>query len=364
MLLPRRIPSLSISAVLSVALFLAYGGAVWAQSGSRVSVSIDLSAISDQHYRSWDIVALEQRLTVRLVQGGFAVVPLKTTPTIRLVLSVEKGALHVGGSLSPSKKTRRRQINRGTGQLKDTHLEIVHKSVALVRELANDLPKQAASRPTSQPTSQPASSPAQSQPTGKSPAGKAVETVFFAAAQANKTTVEIEPWHFDVGFSASWLYRIERHDSQFGLLFRAQKKPWVMTGSFFFAPASVDELHVFEWGAEIGAARHIQLASSLSLDLGVQIGLLHHHYSLHLKNDTAGTSGAAGTTGDSGDRIAFLASLKGRLIWHLDERVAASVWVAPGLTSQSRTHRVDGVPVWMHSEFRLESGITLLIRVF
>ena len=116
---------------------------------------------------------------------------------------------------------------------------------------------------------------------------------------------------------------------------------WGVVG---FAPSWTDELVVLELQFQLGLSWRLPLSGSLYLEPGLLAGVLQHTYFVDL-------------TDDSGVRADFSGQLFVELGWRLHRYLGLSLWVAPGLCSRSRDHRLDGAQIWRRSQFSLEAGL-------
>jgi hypothetical protein len=99
-----------------------------------VTVGVDLSKLDG--VAPADVSAIEQALVARLVQEGFAVVPLAGTPTIVLTITAVDGTLAVAAKTERFDRSRSVDSGGGAG----AQLELVQKAVELARLAAESIP--------------------------------------------------------------------------------------------------------------------------------------------------------------------------------------------------------------------------------
>jgi hypothetical protein len=112
--------------------------------GSPVSVSVDLHSLSEKDYRQLNGLSLERKITLRLVQEGFAVVaPDNPNAQIRVrALRTAYGlSLEASGPLNELQGT----VRLEGVSLAEAHLEVVQKVAELIRAI--ELPAPVAPAP-------------------------------------------------------------------------------------------------------------------------------------------------------------------------------------------------------------------------
>jgi len=105
-----------------------------AQPAPLTSVAIDLTAIPEQDWKQLDVLSLEKRLVLRLVQDGFAVVASTASPDVRVAVTRTAAGLH----LAAHSRTRDAEVDVpvGTDPTSELHLEVVQRAAELARTCA------------------------------------------------------------------------------------------------------------------------------------------------------------------------------------------------------------------------------------
>jgi hypothetical protein len=336
---------LSVQASLMVILLLAASRVassdpVTASGRTTHAVAIDVQAVNSPHFARYQVLRLQQKLALRLTQAGFAVL----SPTRRPVIALFLKASHRGLVLRVASRrfSNTREIPRAEGPIDSFHLEVMHKAIEAVRQIARAV------------DSLRAHIPVESQSDPELPPGL-----------ARTTTPSPVTWsHLELHSSAMAIFRSQAADLQLrgDLLWRVWSALHLRL-SGFFSPSRAQEgigtegdlrLWVREWGIQVGAAWRLRVASTIHADLGALLGLLYHDY----------TAVDPGGSTRQGARQDVLANLTASLAWRPHPRFSVQLWISPGFTGE-REHRLElpgaagsgkSTSLWLRPAVRLETG--------
>ncbi len=277
--------------------------ATWAE-GQSTSVSVDVTQLDEKTYVRIDALNLENKVIVRLVQEGFAVVATSEDPYIRVAylagarlrIKVQTGEVMQGRTVDIS----------GDLDLDALHLEVSQKTVELVRQMP--------------------------QPTGAKTAPVPVEVVTNQPEPLPRRPLVLDAM-------AGFVYRGDS-DPQLGLgLAYPFTSSMAVTGGIHLIPATSPAIDVFEWQAQAGLSWTVLVTNPWRLDVGISGGLLVHHFSL---------------PNDSGTRVNALVTIPISLARTLRHGLTLGFRLAPGFTPESREHTAGGRQLWQRSGARLE----------
>lgn len=96
-----------------------------------LTVGLDLSGLSDTSYRELEGLALEQQVTLRLVEEGFTVQAVAAAPTV--VIRLRSAGDRLAWESTVGATLERREVARGEGSLGELHLELTQKAIELAR---------------------------------------------------------------------------------------------------------------------------------------------------------------------------------------------------------------------------------------
>jgi hypothetical protein len=310
-------------AAVSLALLLSLSSPSGAEE-RVVTVAVDVRGVEERSYEELGLLALQRKLALRLTQEGYAVVAPGRSPLIHLELRVDGGRL----ALSVRGTGEARTVERGTGKLEAFHLEALHRAMALCREAERALPPPA-SQPASRPTRQPTSRPAAPRPPPPKP------------VPPPRRTDEV--WHLELALGGMALYRpggvdpIARGSGRIGI-FRGLG----LRGALLLAANLGDDLTVLELGFQGGLSWRFFLLPSLHIEPGILAGFMQH------------TSRVVGESWDLD--WDFIGNLSLELGWRVHRYLGFRLWLSPGLTARSWSHRKDNQEIYSRSPFRLEAG--------
>lgn len=103
-------------------------------SAPLTTVAIDLTALPEQDWKQLDVLSLEKRLVLRLVQDGFAVVASGANPDVRVTATRTAAGLH----LAAHSRSRDAEVDVPVGAepTSELHLEVVQRAAELARNCA------------------------------------------------------------------------------------------------------------------------------------------------------------------------------------------------------------------------------------
>jgi hypothetical protein len=293
--------------------------ALSAQADPRpaISVAVDLTQLGERDFQMVDGLGLENRATVRLIQEGFAVVSLRSSPQIVLRVLSKPDTLVL---IAESGASRAQRVVRRAGLTHpELHLEVSQKLVELARAL------QVEPAPVTAPSEVIATPIVIPEPL---PVAQGAESGWSVGAGGAAVLR-------DGGVDPLGLLWVERHG------WRA--RPKVLFG-FLVSPGI--ELQVFEVQGQLGVAWPWALRPGLELALSALAGAVLHTFTSPLQPT-------------SGTRLDLLVSLPLELTWRPTKVFFLSARVAPALSSRSRDHVEGARTLWHRGIFRAEVGANL-----
>ncbi len=298
-----------------LSLLLALGAK--AEPRQTISVAVDLTQLGERDFQQVDGLGLENRATVRLIQEGFAVVSVRSSPQIVLrVLSRPDTVVLV----AESGASRAQRVVRRAGLTNpELHLEVSQKLVELARALQIDAePAPVVIAPPSVVAEVPPPPPVEPSPEAGWMLGAGGAAVLR-----------------DGGVDPLALLWVERHG-------------WRLRPKLLFGllPSQGTELQVFEVQGQLGVVWPWSLRAGLELSVGALAGAVLHTFTSPLQPT-------------SGTRVDLLVSLPVELTWRLAKRFFLSARVAPALSSRSRDHVEGARSLWRRGIFRAEVGASL-----
>lgn len=285
-----------------------------AKARAAEEVSVDMSRLNDGTYARVDGLGLHERLVLRLVQEGFAVVDSRGHLTVTLFGEGEALRIVVrrrdGAELQ-------REVPMGATPSGELQLEVIQKVVTLARRLGGAT-----------------TSPREAVPTapGEPPARSPSEPSVVGSVAPEGASVDDE--HVELGVGVGAMVRSGGADvvprlgaripvtSAFGLTIDAA-----------ITPTGERSLDIVEWQILGGIGYRILLAEPVPLDLGVSVGARFHHY--HLPE--ADSRGAAAD---------FSAALPVSLSWFVVRPFALQLRAELGIASRERQHTAFGDLLW------------------
>jgi hypothetical protein len=284
-----------------------------------------VAALDAKAFQRLDGVALEARMVVRLVQEGYAVVSLGGSP--QCVLRVRQREAVVVLEAACAGVRGEREVPMGEVPLKELHLEVAQKAVALLREVEARVPP-----PPPPPAALAAAPDAGPAPAPEPPAPPVEELPGRVSLRGGAL---VRAGGVDPFAALAW---------RFPLLGRL--RGW-LEGRYSASGAA--GLVVQDAAAQAGLGFSLLLAPRLTLDTGLRLGVFVHTFRfLELA-----------VSEPSGVRAELLATLPLELEWRVLERLVLGLHVAPGFTTRGRAHLVSGVPVYERGAFALELGLSL-----
>lgn len=304
-----------------------------ARAESLVTVALDVTQVNERDFRTLGLLKLQRKLVLRLTQVGFAVVSVDKQPQIQLLMRVSP--VDVELEARAASKTFLLKVALSSDEQESFHLEIIHKAVEITRQaraVVVDL-QRLRSRPASQPTSRPTSLPV-------------VKPKRIRPRSAMPARTPSTPWHLDLLLGGAALYRVQGTDPLVRLGCRWGGSRFGLRGAVSLTPSGHEGsgLDVMEWSPQLGASWVAIRAQKLQLEIGLLAGLSQHIFRLVRGEPSAGS------------RWDFLASVPVELVWQLNRHLGFRFWISPGITDDSRVHKLGDEVVWQRSFFRLESG--------
>jgi hypothetical protein len=276
---------------------------------SAVSVSFDLRSLSEQDYRRLDGLSLERKVSLRLIQEGFAVVsPDHPAAGIRVKARRVENAL-VLEALGPA-TTLQREVRLEAGSLDALHFEVTQKVAELSR--AMDVPAPEAPPP-------PVTAPVVER-------GSRLELSLGAGALWR--TGATDP----LLLTSAWLGL-----GRIGLDLEAG-----------ISASSGLDVNLFETQACAGLGYRFAPAGSVQVEPSAAFGLVVHRYRV---SDPFATASSGTLVEPAG-----WARLRAR--WAFATRLSLELRLALGL-SASIEHVSEGATLWRRGGLRGESGLGL-----
>jgi hypothetical protein len=304
----------------------------------RASVALDLGALDGEGYRRLDALKLEERVVLRLVQEGFAVVKPAARPQILLRLTVAADRVLIEPVEPPTGQAREVALAAGPARELE-HLEIAQKIVELAR----------AARAALRPADEGGGGPGAAAGAGGASGAAAADTAARAAPAPRAIEIAVGGAAVirgsETGAAGDALGRL---DARYG----APGGGVGVRAGAAFSPASGGGVDVREWTLQAGVGVRVPLGPRTSFEAATIGGLLVHGYAL-----SGGAPGAAGTRTD------LLASLPLVLAHFPWTGVGVELRLAPGAAGRGRRHERDGDPLWRRGALRLELGVGLVGRL-
>ncbi|MBI5548238.1 MAG: hypothetical protein HY901_30530 [Deltaproteobacteria bacterium] len=264
-------------------------------------MSVDFSALDEGFFKEIEGLRLEDRVVVRLVQDGFAVVAPQTKPDIVLRALREEGALRLRAGTGSA------LIELSQRPLPETHLEVAQRAVELVRSAAREV----------------------------------------ALQQAPPLAEADESSRWRLAALAGGILRSSSFDPQFGAGISRHLGPIWMALQGALTPSGAGQISVLDWQVQAGGGFRLQLARQVDGEALLLGGLTWHRYSL------ADASASEGV----GDRLGALVSVAIRVCWRPAHALDIAVRAAPGLSTLAIEHHLEGATIWRRGGPRLEMGV-------
>ncbi|MEZ4446725.1 MAG: hypothetical protein R3B72_47040 [Polyangiaceae bacterium] len=300
----------------------------WVSPAAAASVAVSLQQLDEATYQRLDGLSLHEKLVLRLVQEGFAVV--ETGAEIEVWLTAGSDAeLLIRGRRGEQEE--RATVPASGASLAEAQLEIAQKVVTVVRALEAGPPVPAPPPSPAPPPPPPPPPPPAPEPGDPEMPAPGVELAASMTGIARPGGLDPAP-RLDLRVPVGEAVGI--------------------TGAWTLAPSSGDGLTVIEWQLLAGVAFRVPIPSSLvTLDLGAAAGALLHHYDFEL--------GQAGTRADFS---AAFPILLGIWPWVGETSFGFGARLEPGLASSSREHLAFEQSLWRRGFFRLTFGAGVQIR--
>ncbi len=302
---------------------------VAAPVGAAGSVAVDMTELDDMTYDRIDGLKLHERLVLRLVQEGFAVVDKGAELVVTLSGDAEALQVVVRSGDAQSQRT----VMFGTTPPAEVQLELIQKVVMLVRALS----------PAAAQTVEPATTePESASPNGSSERDASDESDGWRQVPERWVQLDVGAGVMVRGGGADLMMRL---GARFAVL-----RDWGVLADLNISPSGADALTVLEWSLLGGLSYRVPLASLLTLDVGAQLGPLFHHYSF-----------SRGSGNDTGLAVDFNAALPVTMtIWPVPV-LGVMLRATPGITSASREHRDQQGVLWSRGLLRgvFGAGIAL-----
>jgi hypothetical protein len=290
-----------------------------ARAEAPVTVGVDLSKLDG--VAPADTITIEQALVARLVQEGFAVVPLTSTPSIVLAITARTGGFVVAAKTAQFDRSRDVDAS-GTG----AHLELLQKAVELARLAAESIPP----------------APAIAATPITAPATPAIEDV--------APVPRPEPC-WAIGLDGGALVRGGGTDAELALHAR-----YALRGRFGIVlrasgtSSTENDVEVRELHALIGPAYELPLAPKIALGIAVLAGVRHHDFE---------TSMEIGEP--SGGRFDPELAAPLRIGWRPVRAFEASVFAITSVAT-AREHVLGNRKLWQRDAVGIALGIGVTAR--
>jgi len=315
------------AAVGLLCVLLACGRAAAAENVPQ-SVGVDFSTLDDATYRDIDGLALEKATLLRLVQEGFSVVAVSSSPVVLISLRRVSNGLLIearGGSIARS------VLPLPRGSLAEFHLMVTQRIVALSRASLLSAPRGEA-EPAARPDPQPG--------TGDIP-----RPIRSGSLESRRGEIELNG-------GAGVLWRGDARDLlvRAGLRYALSRRIGVGAG-LSFTPSTESGINVREWQPAIGLDYRLVDRAPVHFDVGIVLGFALEHYRL----EDSAAKDREGVLLDVVASVPLTLSYSGR---HL----GVGAWAAPGVATRGHEHTANGEVLWKRSAVRLESGVAVLWR--
>ncbi|QSQ19449.1 hypothetical protein JY651_29520 [Pyxidicoccus parkwayensis] len=292
-----------------------------------VSVSFDLRPLSERDYRRWDGVELERKVTIRLIQEGFAVVSPERPAQLRLRASRTPEGLKLE-AVGPRQRVEQ-GVRVGRGSLAELHLEIAQKLSEMTRALKPELEP-----PPPEPVSEaPAPMPQTPEPVPPTP----LEVAAIPPRSALNLSLGVGSLWGGPSAAPHFLLTVRRGLGAFGL--DAEAGLGVSRGT---------EMTVREVQGGGFFSYRLFAAERFQLEPGVGAGIVLHTFQLADPLMSVRT----------GTQLSPAGWARTKLRWRFTERLAAEVRVALGL-QRPVSHVSEGGTLWSRGGMRLETGANL-----
>lgn len=337
--------SAEVAAVVGVLLAL-FAPSTAAADELPPAVAIDARGINDQDFAQLGIVSLTSRLALRLTQAGYAVIALEHRPLIAIFLRVPKkkaspaAPREVRVIVASASATRRRRVQRTSGNLAAFHLQVMNAAIEAVREVEAAIRQAMATRPV-------APGPAPEEPPPLRPRRAANAAARWKVSKS------------EVGLAVLAHYRPGGTDLAFRIGGRHQifwpqlGARWSLRYSPSHAEAGGGKLDIAEWGLELGLDWRHRFSPRLSVDFGLVGGFQAHRYAF-----SQGDFEPISATRWDATAVAFA-----ELGWRFSPTVTIVLWGAGGIASREREHHLSAAPspdadtlLWRRGRTRLEGG--------
>lgn len=297
------------------------------------TVAVDLSGLGRGEFDRLDGLGLETRATIRLVQEGFAVVSLRSTPSIVLRVLGQRDSLQLIASSGDRQAQRR--VRHSRAPTAELHLEVSQKLVELAREVwvPPPVPSPAVEVPPrrSAPPKAGVVAPSVHTPT------QVLQQPAPAPSPSYRASAGAAALLRDGGVDALGIVSLQSAAS--GL------RPVVLLA---VSPSGTSRLGVVEGQLQAGLAVPWWSRANVELSAALLVGVVAHLY-----------RPAATLVSPEGARFDLIASMPLELTWNPAGAFVVSLRVAPGVSTRSRSHLEAEEVLWTRSAWRVETGVGL-----
>ena len=283
------------------------------------SVGVDLSQL--EGVSPADTTAIEQMLVARLVEEGFAVVPLASTPAIVLAITARDGDLVVAAHSARFERTREVAAHGELGAA--LRLELVQKAVELARLAAEAIPPPPARTDPERPASLPP-------PVAQAPAGSS---------------------RWTAGVDAGVLARGGGSDAE--LAVRVRAAIWREVGATLRASGSTSSsngIDVRELTVLLGPCHAWRLSDPIAIELALLAGLRDQHF-----------HSAMTIAEPTGSRFDPVIAAPLRLVVVPMPAIELSAWIAASVAS-ARAHVLGSTVLWHRDAVGIGGGAGVAAR--
>jgi hypothetical protein len=298
------------------------------------SVALDLTGFSAENHRRYNALGLERIILQRLVEEGFAAVPVSGSSDVRVRITVEGQNVVLEGKSQQSTVTRTIQAGPHS-KLHFVHLEVAQKVIEVARLALRAAAEQAPAPVEETPVAAPEPLPVSLPPVLRTPQVSPLPAV-----------VQEEPSGvLSVGVGA--LARPGGIDPQARLGFRWESTKWVPLIELSLAPSFASGLRVLDWELQVGVLRQLVRTSSAVVAVGVLLGGGLHQFWL-TENDREPGSGVVPNATANGIVQLDWQPWKSSRLW---------VRVGGGASLVEPVHAFDGQVVWRRGLATAHLGI-------